>query len=76
MQLRRPVPARRATLAVAAVCTLGLSAAPALATGSGATELANTKHSSAPAPAAAGPRAVVLGLKPFDGTLTAGDFNY
>jgi hypothetical protein len=76
MQLRRPVPARLATLGVVAACTLGVSAAPSLAAGPSATKLANTKHSTAPAPAAAGTSAVVLGLKPFDGTLTAGDFNY
>ncbi len=75
MQFRRPVPVRLATLGVAAACTVGVSAAPALATGPSATERANTKHSSAPALAAAGTGAVVLGLKPIDGTLSAGDFN-
>jgi hypothetical protein len=76
MQLRRPALARLTTLAVAAACTLGVSAAPALAAGPSSAELDNTKHSSAPALTALGTGAVVVGLKPFDGTVTAGDFNY
>jgi hypothetical protein len=69
MQLDRRIAAHLATLAVAAACTLGVSAAPALAAGPSATELGTSAG-------AAVPPAAVRGLKPFDGTLSPADFNY
>ena len=75
MQLDRRIAVRLATLGVAAACTLGVSAVSALAAGPSATELGSAKYASAAA-LVAGSDVVVLGLKPFDGTLSPADFNH